>query len=562
MHEEEDLMGRMSLARRATVAIAAGAMALSLMGTAHAQPNPAQRAVVLTSPGVVFITSDVTVGVKLQYGDLLGDRTRVMTERYSLPYGSGSGFVVSPDGTIVTASHVVEPDQKALQNYAANMVVAGIWPEYEDDFAADPYIRYNITDNGFIRNLLDQCYRGERCEFNIKTNVNVLTAVSIAGTDALKGEPARILGSTGFGQTDVAVLDIGATDLPTVALADSTGDLTTGDEVTGLGFPGSNQGLEEGVTEPTNIFGRVSNIRSEGTSEIIEVDADLEPGMSGGPVIDQRGKVIGLVSFGLLQSSGESGSEYLRTVDDIKAAMADAGVSASRGPVDSAFAGAMDLFWGNHFTAAVPEFQKVLALSDGHPLAKDYLAQSQAKAGTPADVPVDEGGLPIALIGAIGGGVLLLGLALLLVLRARRKKPAMAPMGPAPAEAPAMETIPPAAPAGVAPQDGPAATPQNGPVEMAPQNGPADTTAPMGQASHPVGFQGSASGNPAPEPAAVGTSAAPAPEAAAPAPAPEAAAPAPAPAEGEAAPQARFCTNCGQQNTMDAHFCARCGHAL
>ncbi|MGH2723089.1 MAG: trypsin-like peptidase domain-containing protein [Actinomycetota bacterium] len=530
-------MGRVRLGRRAIVTFAAAAVALSSgITSAQAAPTAAQRGVVLATPGVVFIATDVTVSIKLSYGDLLGGPNKVITRKYSFPYSSGSGFVVSPDGTIVTASHVVQPDSNEVKNYAVNTLFSDIFDYPVDNL----FVRYNAPDR-FVRNIQDQCYRQERCEFKINAKSNVLTAISIAGQQLATGEEARVLTSTGAGKTDVAVLDINGTNLPTVPLADSVGELSTGDEVTGLGFPGSNQGLNEGITEPTNIFGRVSNIRTEGTSQLVEVDADLEPGMSGGPVLDQQGRVIGLTSFTLLQSSGESGPEYLRTVDDIKAAMASAGVSASRGPLDNAFASAMNLFWGSHFSAAVPEFQKALALSDSHPLAKEYLAQAQAKAGTPADIPVEEpGSFPIALVGGAAGGVLVLALALWLVMRSRRK-PAAAPAAPAATAAPM------------------AATPV-APVEMAPEAAPATT--PNGPESHPVGFQG-----PAPEPAGVGAPAPGAPEGTAPMAAPEQAAPAPeaaAPAsvQAEAAPQFKYCTNCGTGNEMDAHFCRKCGHQL
>jgi hypothetical protein len=43
---------------------------------------------------------------------------------------------------------------------------------------------------------------------------------------------------------------------------------------------------------------------------------------------------------------------------------------------------------GQPLSAALPLFQKVLNLYNGHPLVKEYLAEAQAKANEPADVPL------------------------------------------------------------------------------------------------------------------------------------------------------------------------------
>jgi hypothetical protein len=314
--------------------------------------------------------------------------------------------------------------------------------------------------------------------------------------------------------------------MPTVALADTASTLQPGDEVVALGFPGtSRDALQTGVTQPNKVFGRVSNIRPQGTSNLIEVDANIEPGMSGGPVIDDSGRVVGLISFSLVQASGESGAKYLRTIDDIKAALADAGVTPARGPVDDAFASAMDLFWGNHFTAAVPELQKVLGVYPGHPLATDYLAQAQAKAGTSEDVPLAAaspaskgggGGFPVWAIAAIAAGAVVV--ILLVVLVTRRKKPA-----------PAL--------AGVAP--------------MAPPVSAVGTPAPTAQEAARVGFQ--------PPPAATPPAAeAPTqPRVEAPAPPPQVEE---HPAEAGGGP--RFCANCGHGLEPGARFCPNCGHQV
>ena len=297
--------------------------------------------------------------------------------------------------------------------------------------------------------------------------------------------------------------------------------------MTGLGFPGSSRdALQTGQTQPANVFGHVSNIRSEGTSKLIEVDANIEPGMSGGPAVNSAGEVIGLISFYLRQSSGESAAKYLRTIDDIRLALADAGVTPARGPVDDAFSKAMDLYWANHFTAAVPEFERALALYDGFPLAKEFLASSQAKAGAAEDIPLaspskaggeggEGGGFPVWAIGAIAVGAVVV--LLVLVIATRRRRPA--PVAP------------------------PAAAP---PTSLTAVGVPAP---PPAEPQRAVGFR---------------------PAATAPAP-PVAQAFSPQPDEkgtenevhtGKSADLPHFCSACGHKLEADARFCPSCGHVI
>ncbi len=507
----------------------------SAQSASPAGPSPVERAVTLASPAVVFVDTAVKIHVRLIYQNPnavsgLGSLSRT----YAFDYATGSGFVVNPNGVIVTASHVVEPEEKSMRNYAANrLILEGFGYRYPSANSS-PFGRYTLPI-GYQNQLLQQCYRGVACTFAITPIETVYSAVDIAQMQLPKGTPARVLTSTGFKNTDVAILQVNGTNMPTVPLAETATSLATGDEVVALGFPGtSRDALQTGVTQPNKVFGRVSNIRPQGTSNLIEVDANIEPGMSGGPAIDGSGNVVGLISFSLLQSSGESGAKYLRTVDDIRAALADAGVSTASGPVDEAFEKAMDLFWGNHFSAAVPALEKVLAIYPGQPLATQYLADAQSKAGTAEDVPVAEAspkgggtnGFPVWAIAAIAAGAVVV--ILLVVLSTRRKRP-----------------VPVAA----------AVAPMTPPVSAV------GTPAPSQEAAR-VGFQPPSPATP-PTAAASPAATAPPPPAAASVAPPVPPAPAqPAAPEQHAAEVGggpRFCASCGHALEPGARFCPNCG---
>jgi len=145
--------------------------------------------------------------------------------------GSGSGFIISPDGYILTNNHVVE---------GADQVTVVL---------------------------------ADKREFS-----------------------ARVVGRDP--NTDVAVVKVDASNLPTARLGDAD-RLEVGDWVLALGYP-----LDLGQTTTAGIVsakGRTLGIIGDNGAEaplehFIQTDAAINPGNSGGPLVDLQGRVIGINS--------------------------------------------------------------------------------------------------------------------------------------------------------------------------------------------------------------------------------------------------------------------------
>jgi S1-C subfamily serine protease len=139
--------------------------------------------------------------------------------------GSGSGFVITPDGYIVTNCHVVE-DTDAVE--------------------------VNLAD-------------GNTC------------GAEVVGQD---------------GATDIALLRIAGSKLPMASLGDSD-KLRVGQLAIAVGNP---LGFQSTVTAGViSALGR--SLRSQSgrlIENVIQTDAALNPGNSGGPLLDSRGCVIGI----------------------------------------------------------------------------------------------------------------------------------------------------------------------------------------------------------------------------------------------------------------------------
>ncbi|KAB0671427.1 DegQ family serine endoprotease [Oryzomonas sagensis] len=99
---------------------------------------------------------------------------------------------------------------------------------------------------------------------------------------------AKVVG--GDQKTDIAVIKINATDLPTAVLGDSD-KLEVGQWAIAIGNPfGLDRTMTVGVISAT---GR-SNVGIETYENFIQTDASINPGNSGGPLLNIYGEVIGI----------------------------------------------------------------------------------------------------------------------------------------------------------------------------------------------------------------------------------------------------------------------------
>jgi serine protease Do len=163
------------------------------------------------------------------------------------PFGLGSGFIVSPDGYIVTNAHVVENAEQ---------------------------ITVRLTD---------------KREFKAR----------VIGVDI---------------RSDVAVVKIDATSLPTVKIGDIS-KLRVGEWVIAIGSP---FGFANTVTAGIVSAKSRENLSGDPNTDavpFIQTDVAVNPGNSGGPLLNMRGEVVGINSQIFSRTGSFAGISFAIPID-------------------------------------------------------------------------------------------------------------------------------------------------------------------------------------------------------------------------------------------------------
>lgn len=154
---------------------------------------------------------------------------------------------------------------------------------------------------------------------HIITNAHVVENAGSLQIVMVNGETkeAKIVGMDTI--TDLAVLEVDAKDIDTVAKVGTSGDLQEGETVIAVGNP---LGLSDSLTD-----GIVSNLRrtipvslsQDGTydweEQVIQISAPINPGNSGGGLFNLNGEVVGINSM-KIADMGVEGIGFAIPIDD------------------------------------------------------------------------------------------------------------------------------------------------------------------------------------------------------------------------------------------------------
>ena len=159
---------------------------------------------------------------------------------------------------------------------------------------------------------------------HVVTNAHVVEGASVIKVSTHSGEEleAKVVGTDTT--NDVAVLKVEAEDLPAVVLG-SSDDLIVGDQVVAIGNP-------LGELTSTMTVGYVSakdrDVTTDGkTINMIQTDAAINSGNSGGPLFNMKGEVVGITTAKYSGSSASGASiesiGFAIPIDDVSGMVGD-----------------------------------------------------------------------------------------------------------------------------------------------------------------------------------------------------------------------------------------------
>ncbi|MBS1758513.1 MAG: trypsin-like peptidase domain-containing protein [Bacteroidetes bacterium] len=342
----------------------------------------------------------------------------------------GSGFVITPDGYVVTNAHVIDASDESTKQSFAQQAFAKIINQDIADIETS--MGRKATDEE-VKSLTDaeSWYFSQTLTVDeIKTEYSVILGVT--GKDGAivpMTVPAQVVtrGEPIPGK-DVAILKLqDKHTYPTIRIGDDT-QMSTGDPVYVLGYPGVATFhpliSEESMTEATLTTGLVSaRKKMKGGWDVLQIDAAITHGNSGGPVMNDKGEVIGLATFGSAdEQRGQEvqGMNFIVPATIVKEFLEKGNVKPAMSDISLAYEAAMNLFDKSSFKKALKKFQEVKEMNPSFPFIDKYIKDTQ----TNIDKGLDKGGDGIdTLYYYIGGGAVAL-IALIAIMMKRKKKTA------------------------------------------------------------------------------------------------------------------------------------------
>lgn len=226
------------------------------------------------------------------------------------------------------------------------------------------------------------------------------TALTLAATQAAAGgAPIKRERSS-----DVALIKLKGKDItayPGVPML-SSNEVKEGEQIIVVGFPGLVSGqdpkagflLDETVSSvrPTITRGIISALKQDTFGQmLLQTDASIEHGNSGGPAFNYLGDVIGIATYVI--SSGSGNYNFLRSTDDLMNLWeANQGDRTETSASYNAWRDGLAYFWQGKFTKAKEQFTEVKKLYPIHPQVDEYISNAEKGIETGQDTELNPAG--------------------------------------------------------------------------------------------------------------------------------------------------------------------------
>jgi S1-C subfamily serine protease len=340
-----------------------------------------QKMAYAVKPAVVRINAFATANFRYSAADIARIEAQLARDGYALRArevageanglqtgagGSGSGFIIHPDGYILTSGHVVAPTP--------------------DEAALERELRRNGAISALVRHFPVDTLRSIHRDESLDRYVNVLAAaakvddmsvvnrVELSNGETLPFRIRKYSPSLTERGNDLALLKIERKGLPALALGQSE-ETRVGQSIWSVGYPAVASSTDEVIggwlsgdsdLEATLNPGTITAIkRNVSNVPVFQTNVAIYRGNSGGPAVNLRGEAIGVSTWG--HTDAEQ-IKFLVPIDVARHFIAEAGVTAGNaGDFNRHYMAALDAAHEGQWVDAKRDLQRAAALFPNSP---------------------------------------------------------------------------------------------------------------------------------------------------------------------------------------------------
>ena len=385
----------------------AGLSAATLFKASAQQVSEGQRLAMFSKPAVVRI-----------YDGYLGQVywPRLNKTYQCIAVGSGSGSFISPNGYIATNAHVTDAthqgDDKGKESVLANFIV-----QLGRDYNKDP--REIFANRELLGSILGEA------RLQSLTHIH---HVILPNGDNFPFEIKAFGAPIGEGK-DVSIIKIEVKNAPVLKIGDSE-KVQLQDHVTVFGYPGAadtnvldqKSALEASITD-----GKVSAKKNaQDGAPVLQISAPATHGNSGGPVLNDKGEILGMLTFRGDTVNGQEvqGFNFIIPSSTMMEFIKQAGTTNEEGLVDKRYREGLEAYWDGSYTKAIQKFEEVARLYPQHSETARLIRDSQQAI---AEGKEKSGLGSLVMVGVLGLiGLIVLGGIIGFVVMRSKKQPARA----------------------------------------------------------------------------------------------------------------------------------------
>lgn len=342
----------------------------------------------------------------------------------------GTGFFVTEDGVLLTNDHVVETStddlrQQLLDQLQRDSADPRQLATFRDETSRGLGVPLTDAQAAKLFTWMLGVFKSDLRLVSVAPTYRIGFGTMSASDVQAKGVQVQLVshGESTPGR-DVAVLR--AQGGPFVSLATAPSTPGRGEALAVIGYPC--RCTNAGGFDPAQALKPVltsgtarEQVTMPGGWNALGTDAPIEHGNSGGPVLDEEGRVVGLATFSDAAAS-QAPRSFAVPMDVATPFVSQAHVRATQGSLGHRYQQAMSEYRQAHFKAALPLFQQVAASAKHDPYAIKYVAAAQSAIAAGRDkTPAASGALPaiaVAIYVLVSAGAVTIGV---IVYRRRRR---------------------------------------------------------------------------------------------------------------------------------------------